>query len=161
MTINDGAGTERTVAIVSQVQVGDEFKETEEGGAVFRSEGLAEFFVGGAALLDQFFTIPMAFRGQLDKKRAAGAGLALGDKTFLKQRLDGTVNDRAIEPQLPGDLILVERPAAKFGKDEAARRGAFCPAFQFLHNRKVSRSNVSKQRISKDVFRDELSVIGV
>jgi len=161
MTINDGAGTERTVAIVSQVQVGDEFKETEEGGAVFRSEGLAEFFVGGAALLDQFFAVPLTFQRQLDEEGAAGFGFVLRDESFVKERLDGTVNDRAIEPQLPGDLILVERPAAKFGKDEAARRGAFCPAFQFLHNRKVSRSNVSKQRISKDVFRDELSVIGV
>ena len=128
-------------------------EEAEEGGALFGREGLANFFIGGAAGLDELLVEFIAFGCEGEEQGAAGGGFFFGEQAFADQGFNGAVDDGAIEAEELGDLILVEgRAATKTGENEGASGGASSFAFKLPAEREIGGGEPIEDGIFQDVF---------
>jgi len=144
-----------------QVEVGEVVELANESGPGFGREGLADFFVGGDAGLDELLVELVAFGSEGEEQGAAGGSFFLGEEAFADQGFNGAMDDGAIETEKLGDLILVEgRAATKAGENEGARRGASGFAFELLAEGEIGRGEVIEYGIFQDVFGNGFRVYG-
>ena len=121
--------------------------------ALFRSQLMPDYLIGGHPRFDESFSVFVAFWRQLNVNCSARLCLSLRYKSFLSHRLDGPVHDSSVETQKRGDLILIERSAApKCRQDEAASRGTLSLSFQPFPYREIGRGDMGQDGIFQDVF---------
>jgi hypothetical protein len=120
---------------------------------------LTKFLVNRTALLNQNGTVAIAFRSELQQQCSPGGRFSVGDQPFADQRLNGAMNDRAVQSEQGGNLILVQRGTSS-QRRQNKRTGL--RAFGFpLHapgDVEVRSRQMHKNGVLEDCFGDEFTV---
>lgn len=80
-------------------------------GELPRRQPTPQFGVDGATLLNENRTVAVSLRRELQKQRPSAGRFPFRDASFANQRLNGAMDDSAVQSEQRGDLVLVQRGA--------------------------------------------------
>jgi len=140
----------------SKVQCRKDFEEADEHGEFARRQLLTEFGIDSTALLNKDRTVTMALGSELQQQGSAGRRFCFRDQSFANERLNGAMNDGAVQCEQGGNLILVQGgAAAQGGQYKAARLRALRFLLHAPGDVEVGGREVYENGVLENFFGDE------